>query len=56
MQRAKMLKIDFRYADAQSDWKWRNQSCIVRSVEECKRIYGLGKDCKYEIMKITEMS
>ena len=48
-----MLKIKFKYADALSNWKWREQECVVSSVEECKRIYGLGEDCDYEILEIT---
>lgn len=51
----KMLKIEFEYADALSNWEWRKQSCIVRSVEECKRIYGLGIDCEYRILKVEEV-
>lgn len=47
-----MLKIDFEYADAMSNWEWKKQSCVVSSVEECIRIYGLGKDCEYKITKI----
>lgn len=50
-----MLKIDFEYADAMSNWEWRKQSCIVSSVAECKRIYGLGIDCDYRILKIEEV-
>lgn len=45
-----MLTVTFRYADALSNWEWRTQSCTVRSVEECKRLYGLGIDCDYEII------
>lgn len=50
-----MLKITFRYADAMSGWKWRTQTCVVSSVAECKRIYGLGIDCEYEIIEIKEV-
>jgi len=50
-----MLKIDFEYADAMSNWEWRQQSCIVSSIEECKRIYGLGIDCEYRIVKVEEV-
>lgn len=49
-----MLNITFRYKDTMSNWEWRTQSCIVRSVEECKRIYGLGTDCEYEILEVKE--
>ena len=51
----KMLEITFRYADAMSNWEWRTQKCTVDSVEECKRIYGLGIDCDYEIVEIKEV-
>ena len=50
-----MLQVDFEYADAMSNWEWRQQSCIVSSVEECKKLYGLGIDCDYRIVKITEV-
>ncbi len=50
-----MLKITFKYADALSNWQWRQQTCIVSTVEECKRIYGLGIDCEYEIISIEEV-
>ena len=50
-----MLKIEFEYADAMSNWKWRKQSCIVSSIEECKRIYGLGVDCEYKILLVEEI-
>lgn len=51
-----MVKIKFRYRDEKSDWQWRNQSCTVDSVEECKKIYGLGVDCEYEIISVEELS
>lgn len=49
-----MKKIKFRYRDAMSNWQWRGQSCIVSSVEECIRIYGLGVDCDYEILEVKD--
>ena len=49
-----MLNITFRYKDTMSNWEWRTQGCIVTSVEECKRIYGLGIDCEYEILEVKE--
>lgn len=49
-----MVRIVFEYADALSNWEWRKQSCVVSSVEECKRIYGLGVDCAYRIISVTE--
>ena len=50
-----MLSITFRYADARSGWVWRKQHCVVSSVEECKRIYGLGIDCEYRIISVEEV-
>ena len=49
-----MVSIDFRYKDKLSNWEWRTQHCYVSSLEECKRIYGLGDDCEYEITNIVE--
>lgn len=48
-----MLEITFRYRDELSHWEWREQSCVVSSVAECIRIYGLGVDCEYEILSVT---
>lgn len=50
-----MVHIEFEYADSLSNWEWRKQECTVSSVEECKRIYGLGIDCKYRITKVEEV-
>ena len=50
-----MVKVTFEYADAMSGWKWREQSCVVSSVEECKKIYGLGVDCEYRITSVEEV-
>ncbi len=50
-----MLKIKFRYADAYSNWQWRTQECVMSSVDECIRIYGLGVDCEYEIISVEEV-
>jgi hypothetical protein len=51
----KMLEITFEYRDEYSNWEWRQQSCIVSSVQECKRIYGLGVDCDYRIVSVKEV-
>ena len=51
-----MLKIKFRYCDARSNWQWREQTCVVGSVAECIRIYGLGIDCEYNILNVKEIS
>lgn len=50
-----MLHIKFEYADAMSGWKWKKQECVVSSVDECKRIYGLGIDCDYRILEIRKL-
>lgn len=50
-----MVKIKFEYADAMSNWEWREQECVVSSVKECIRIYGLGIDCEYRIVSIEKI-
>jgi len=52
-----MLQITFRYRDDYTHGRWQTQTCVVRSVEECKRIYGLGTDptCEYEIVNIQKI-
>ena len=50
-----MLHITFEYADAMSNWEWRKQECIVSSVQECKRLYGLGIDSDYRIISVEEI-
>lgn len=52
-----MKRITFHYRDDLSHGEWRIQQCIVSSVEECKRIYGLGTDpyCEYEILKVEDV-
>ena len=51
-----MLHIIFEYADELSHWEWRKQECIVSSIEECKRLYGLlpGEPVKWRIIKVEE--
>ena len=49
-----MVEITFRYKDELSKWEWRKQHCVVSSVEECIKIYGLGVDCDYEILEVKE--
>lgn len=50
-----MVEVTFKYMDAYSHGRWNTQSCIVDSVEECKRIYGLGVDCEYVIVSVKEL-
>lgn len=50
-----MLHIEFEYRDAWSNGKWNTQECVVRSVKECIKLYGLGVDCEYRIVSIKEV-
>lgn len=50
-----MLKIKFEYKDNFTNGKWSKQECVVSSVEECKKIYGLGVDCEYRIISVEEV-
>jgi hypothetical protein len=50
-----MLHIVFEYRDDMSNGEWREQECVVSSVAECKRIYGLGIDCEYRILEVKEI-
>lgn len=49
-----MLHIRFRYRDEYSNGKWNEQECIVRSLKECKELYGLDY-CEYQIIEIKEV-
>lgn len=49
-----MLHIKFIYRDKYSNGKWNEQECIVRSLKECKEIYGLDY-CEYKIIEIKEV-
>ena len=51
----KLFAITFRYRDAYTDGKWLEQDCVCSSVEECKRFYGLGIDCDYQILDVVEV-
>ena len=50
-----MVKVEFEYRDEYSRGKWNKQSCVVSSVQECKKIYGLGIDCEYRIISVEEI-
>ena len=50
-----MKKIKFKYRDEISNWEWREQECVVGSVEECIKIYGLGIDCDYKILSVEDI-
>ncbi len=50
-----MLRITFEYRDEWSKGEWKQQQCIMSSVEKCKEWYGLGTDCEYRIIKVEEV-
>ena len=50
-----MVTVVFEYMDRYTYGEWRKQKCIVESVEECKKIYGLGIDCDYRIISVEEV-
>lgn len=52
-----MIKVTFEYRDRWTNEKWRKQTCIVSSLRECKRVYGLGidPDCEYRIIEVKEL-
>jgi hypothetical protein len=51
-----MVHIKFKYKDSLSNWEWREQECTVSSVAECKKLYGLGIDCEYQIISVEEVN
>ncbi|SEP82469.1 hypothetical protein SAMN04487977_101535 [Treponema bryantii] len=49
-----MVHVWFEYRDEYCfDGKFHKQECIVSSVEECIKIYGLD-NCEYHIIKVEE--
>ena len=50
-----MVEVKFKYRDRLSNWEWREQQCVVNSLQQCKEIYGLGIDCDYEIISVKEI-
>ena len=50
-----MIRVKFEYKDAMSNWEWKRQECVVSSLEECKKIYGLGIDCDYRILSVEKL-
>ena len=50
-----MYEIKFEYKDRYTRGQWNSQQCLLRSVEECKRIYGLGIDCEYRIISVKKV-
>lgn len=50
-----MVRVVFKYKDECTFSKWETQKCVVNSVQECKKIYGLGVDCEYRILSVEEV-
>lgn len=50
-----MVRVVFEYMDALSRGKWNRQECVVSSVRECIKLYGLGVDCEYRIVSVEEV-
>lgn len=53
---AKNKHIVFEYKDKHTNGKWNRQECNVPSVEDAKKIYGLGVDCEYRIISVEDVS
>lgn len=49
-----MVHVKFKYRDEWSRGRWNEQECLVHSVEECKKIYGLDT-CEHEILEVKEV-
>ena len=49
-----MKHIVFEYMDRFTNGEWRCQECYMSSVEECRKIYGLGVDCDYRIILVQD--
>ena len=46
-----MVYVKFKYRDEYSNGNCNVQECHVRSVKECKEIYGLDQ-CEHEILEV----
>lgn len=55
MSKEKKVRVTFEYKDAYTHGNWSRQTCTVRSVDECIRIYGLGTDCDFRILEVLEV-
>lgn len=49
-----MVHVVFEFKDEFTHGNWRKQECTVSSVDEAKKIYGLGVDCDYRIISVQE--
>lgn len=51
-----MYRIKFKYRDKYTNGNWNEQECVCSSVAECKKFYGLGVDCDYEIISVEKVA
>lgn len=50
-----MVRVKFKYRDEFClDGKFHEQECLVRSVDECIKLYGLDL-CEHQIIEVTEV-
>ncbi len=60
MDNEKRFEVTFRYNDAMSNYKWREQKCSILAKNEsyarikCAKIYDLD-ECEHEITKVEEV-
>lgn len=50
-----MKHIVFEYRDQYTNGGWSRQECVMSSVDECIKFYGLGIDCEYRIISVEEV-
>ena len=50
-----MVRIEFEYRDEMSRGEWRKQECVVDSISEAIKLYGLGYDCDYRIILVEDL-
>lgn len=50
-----MKRIVFEYMDKFTYGEWNRQECIMSSVEQCIKVYGLGVDCQYRIISVEDI-
>ena len=50
-----MKRIVFEYRDMYTNSSWRKQECIMSSVAECIKLYGLGIDCGFRIISVEDV-
>ena len=50
-----MKHIVFEYRDQYTNGNWSRQECVMSSLAECIKFYGLGVDCEYRIISVEEV-